>query len=113
MGSGVPCRWGLPGKVAAGNIRRNLGRTAVAVAAFMVALSMSVGLGLMIGSFRTSLIEWIDTTVTADLYIDVAAADRTGLAHLEETVAAEHHAPDAIQADDIDRLFQGIDPGLL
>ena len=59
----------LPGKVAAGNIQQNLGRTAVAVAAFMVALSMSVGLGAMIGSFRHSLIWWMDAQLQGDLYI--------------------------------------------
>ncbi len=67
---GILCRLGrLPGKVAAGNIRQNLGRTAVAVAAFMVALSMSIGLGSMIGSFRQSLIWWMDTQLQGDLYI--------------------------------------------
>ena len=67
---GVLCRLGrLPGKVAAGNIRRNLGRTAVAVAAFMVSLSMSIGLGSMIGSFRQSLVWWMDTQLQGDLYI--------------------------------------------
>jgi putative ABC transport system permease protein len=60
---------GLSGKVAAGNIRQNLGRTAVAIAAFMVALSMSIGLSSMIGSFRQSLIWWMGTQLQADLYI--------------------------------------------
>ena len=60
---------GLAGKMAAGNIRQNLGRTGVAVAAFMVALSMSVGLGSMIGSFRQSLVWWMDSQLTADLYV--------------------------------------------
>jgi putative ABC transport system permease protein len=60
---------GLPGKVAAGNIRQNLGRTSVAVAAFMVALSMSVGLSSMIGSFRHSLVWWMGTQLQADLYV--------------------------------------------
>jgi putative ABC transport system permease protein len=55
--------------VAAGNIRQNLGRTSVAVAAFMVALSMSIGLGSMIGSFRQSLIWWMGTQLQADLFI--------------------------------------------
>jgi putative ABC transport system permease protein len=59
----------LPGKVAAGNIRQNLGRTAVAIAAFMVALSMSIGLGTMIGSFRQSLIWWMNTQLRGDIYI--------------------------------------------
>ncbi len=59
----------LAGKVAAGNIRQNLGRTGVAVAAFMIALSMSIGLGAMIGSFRQSLIWWMGTQIRGDLYI--------------------------------------------
>ncbi|GAB4259583.1 MAG: FtsX-like permease family protein [Deferrisomatales bacterium] len=68
---GVACRAaaGLPGKVAAGSIRRNLGRTAVAVAAFMVALSMSVGIGLMIGSFRSTLVWWMDSQLRGELYV--------------------------------------------
>jgi putative ABC transport system permease protein len=59
----------LTGKIAAGNIRQNLGRTSVAVAAFMVALSMSIGLGIMIGSFRESLIWWMGSQLRGDLYI--------------------------------------------
>jgi putative ABC transport system permease protein len=60
---------GLAGKVAAGNIRQNLGRTAVAIAAFMVALSMSIGLSSLIGSFRQSLVWWMGTQLQADLYV--------------------------------------------
>jgi putative ABC transport system permease protein len=59
----------LPGRVAAGNIRQNLGRTGVAIAAFMISLSMSIGLGTMIGSFRQSLIWWMDTQIRGDLYV--------------------------------------------
>ena len=64
---------GIAGKLAADNIRRNLGRTGVAVAAFMVALSMIVGLGLMIGSFRHSLIWWMESQLHGDLYIATEA----------------------------------------
>ncbi len=60
---------GVEGKLAADNIRRNLGRTGVAIAAFMVALSMIVGLGLMIGSFRHSLVWWMESQLHGDLYI--------------------------------------------
>ncbi len=60
---------GLPGKIAAGNVTSNLGRTSVAVAAFMVALSMSVGLSSMIGSFRESLGWWMDSQLRGDLYV--------------------------------------------
>ena len=64
---------GLAGRIAAGNIRQNLNRTAVATAAFMVALSMSVGLGSMIDSFRESLIWWMGTQLKADLYVGSAS----------------------------------------
>ena len=63
----------LPGRIAAGNIVRNLGRTGVAVAAFMVALSLSIGLGSMIGSFRESLIWWMGTQLRGDLYVSNAS----------------------------------------
>jgi putative ABC transport system permease protein len=64
---------GLPGKIAAANIRANLGRTAIAIAAFMVALSMLVGLGSMIGSFRSSVQWWMNSQLAADLYIAPSA----------------------------------------
>jgi hypothetical protein len=35
----------------------------------MVALSLSIGLGSMIGSFRQSLVWWMDTQLRGDLYI--------------------------------------------
>jgi putative ABC transport system permease protein len=60
---------GIAGKIAAGNIRQNLGRTSVAVAAFTVALSMSIGLASMIGSFRQSLIWWMDSQLRAEMYV--------------------------------------------
>jgi len=63
---------GLPGKMAAGFIRRSLGRTAVATAAFTVALSMSIGLGTLIGSFRRSLDDWMTAQVNSDIYIGKA-----------------------------------------
>jgi putative ABC transport system permease protein len=60
---------GLPGKIAIGNIRKNLSRTSVAVAAFMIALAMSIGLGAMIDSFRHSLVWWMNSQLRGELYI--------------------------------------------
>ncbi len=75
---------GLPGKVAAGNIRQNLGRSGVAVAAFMVALSMSIGLASMIGSFRESLAWWMGTQLRGDLYISNASETEVPIDFYEE-----------------------------
>ncbi len=64
---------GIAGRIAIGNIRENLGRTSVAVAAFMIALSMSIGLGSMIDSFRRSVVWWMDSQLRGDLYISTKA----------------------------------------
>jgi putative ABC transport system permease protein len=48
---------------------RNLSRTGVAVAALMIALSVTIGVSLMIASFRATVENWLDLTLRADLYI--------------------------------------------
>ncbi len=98
---------GLSGKVAAGNIRQNLGRTAVAVAAFMVALSMSVGLGGMIGSFRQSLVWWMDSQLRGELYIG-----KIGEAEVPESFYEEIRKIDGLGGADpyrnVQVLYRGV-----
>ena len=65
----------LPGKLAALSIRQNLERTGVAVAAFMVALAMSIGLASMIGSFRQSVIWWMEAQLRGDIYVSAAGTE--------------------------------------
>ena len=60
---------GLTGLIAEGNIRFNLVRTSVAVAAFFISLSMTIGLSSMIGSFRESLRGWMAGQISGDLYV--------------------------------------------
>ncbi len=60
---------GIIGAMAARGVVTALSRTAPAVAALVIAVSVSVGLGVMIQSFRGSVVRWLDTTLQADLYI--------------------------------------------
>jgi putative ABC transport system permease protein len=62
---------GLPGRMAVRGVTDSLSRTGVATAALTVAVATVMSIGLMIASFRVSLIDWIDTTITADFYVDV------------------------------------------
>jgi putative ABC transport system permease protein len=62
---------GVAGSVAMRGVAAGLGRTAVAVAALMVALSATVGVGVMVDSFRGSVADWLGTTLRADLYVGV------------------------------------------
>ncbi len=61
--------------------------TAVAVAALAVAVSMLVGITLMVGSFRRTVDVWIGTTVRADVYITTESWSRSGrAAQLDESL---------------------------
>ena len=61
--------FGMTGRMAAGGIRASLSRTSVAIAALMVAISATVGVGVMVGSFRQTVTVWLDRSLQADIYI--------------------------------------------
>ena len=68
---------------------RSLHRTAPTVAALAAAAAMTVGISVMIHSFRGSVLVWSDRTLTADLFIAPAANELLGLEHtLPEKAAA-------------------------
>lgn len=46
-----------------------LSRTGVAVAALMLAVATTVGVGVMIESFRATVSEWLQATLRADIYV--------------------------------------------
>jgi putative ABC transport system permease protein len=62
---------GLLGAMAARGVVTALSRTAPAVAALVVAVSVTVGLGVMIESFRGTLVRWLDGTLQADVYVSL------------------------------------------
>ncbi|MEZ4580599.1 MAG: hypothetical protein R3A10_02885 [Caldilineaceae bacterium] len=41
----------------------------MAVAALMVAVSVIIGVGIMIGSFRNTVVQWLDDVLQADIFI--------------------------------------------
>ena len=67
--------WGALGRMAPRNVVTSISRTAVTVAALMVAVSVTIGVSLMIGSFRTTVVTWLDQVLQGDVY--VSAPSRT------------------------------------
>jgi len=61
------------GKIAARSLQGTLGRTSVAVASLMIGIAMMVSLAIMIGSFRQTVMVWVDQSLKADLWIQTAA----------------------------------------
>ncbi len=60
---------GAVGRVAAAQIVRAPGRSAVTISALMVGIAIMVGVGTMIQSFRHTVEAWINQTVMADLVV--------------------------------------------
>jgi putative ABC transport system permease protein len=61
--------FGIIGRMAPRAVTRSLSRTSVAVAALTVAVSVIVGVSVMIASFRITVADWLDTTLGGDIYI--------------------------------------------
>jgi putative ABC transport system permease protein len=62
-------RLSVLGRLAPRDILRSLSRTSVAVAALMVSVSVIIGVSIMVGSFRTTVVQWLDQTLQADIYV--------------------------------------------
>ncbi len=67
--------FGSVGRLAARGITASITRSGLAVAALAVAVAATVGVGIMIGSFRASVSDWLEHTLTSDIYI---ATDESG-----------------------------------
>ncbi|MCG8347049.1 MAG: FtsX-like permease family protein [Chloroflexales bacterium] len=61
--------FGVLGRMAARDVVATLSRTSVAIAALMVAISVTIGVGIMVGSFRQTVIDWLDHSLIADVYV--------------------------------------------
>ncbi|MBL8058626.1 MAG: ABC transporter permease [Anaerolineales bacterium] len=64
---------GLLGQLAARTVTKAISRTSVAIAALMVAVSVTIGVSVMIASFRATVTNWLDLTLVADVYISAPA----------------------------------------
>jgi putative ABC transport system permease protein len=61
--------FGVVGRMAARGVVTSLSRTGVAIAALMVAVAATVGVGLMIDSFRGTVEDWLTQSLQADVYV--------------------------------------------
>ena len=60
---------GIEGALAADNLRRALNRSSLVVAALLVSLSLTIGMNVMVRSFRDTVADWVNGSISADLFI--------------------------------------------
>ncbi len=68
---------GVLGRMAPRSVVNSLSRTAIAIAALMIAVSVTIGVSLMVGSFRYTVVAWLAQTVQGDVYISPPSATAT------------------------------------
>lgn len=90
---------GMQARLALRGVGASLSRTGVAVAALMLALATTVGVGVMVASFRASVADWLDTTLKADVYVTAPSLISSRLpAHLEPDFIARVRALPGVAA---------------
>ena len=62
---------GTSGRLAISGVGASLSRTGVAIVALAVAVSATVGVSVMVDSFRGSVSEWLGNTLQSDIYVGV------------------------------------------
>lgn len=63
---------GTTARLAISSVGASLSRTSVAIVALAVAVSATVGVSIMVDSFRGSVSDWLGNTLRSDIYISVA-----------------------------------------
>lgn len=73
--------FGALGAAPARGIVSSLSRTAVAIAALAVAISITISIDTMVKSFRTTVEQWLNTSLSSDIYISPASLrlERSGV----------------------------------
>jgi len=66
--------WGMLGRMAPREVVNAVSRTSIAVAALMVALAVTIGVSLMVTSFRSTVNTWMNQILHGDIYISAPSA---------------------------------------
>lgn len=95
---GLCGRWltapfGVVAGIAARGLAASLGRTSVIVSAMAVATALIVGMAVMVGSFRETVVNWIEHRLQADFYVSPAGGGGRGSSStMSEAVAQKLEA---------------------
>jgi putative ABC transport system permease protein len=93
--------FGIEGRLAAGQVGASTGRLSVSVAALAVSLALTLAIAIMVGSFRQTVMLWVDQGMGADLYLRPASPPRA--THLPtfsaETTATLQRHPQVAAVD--------------
>ncbi len=90
--------FGITGKMSSRSILQNISRTYFAIAALALSVAATVGVGTMVSSFRTTVIDWLETRLNADVFISAPSLiSRRNDAVLNEDILDKIKAIDEVK----------------
>ena len=97
--------FGVLGRMATRGIETTLSRSAPAVAALAMALAMTFGVGVMITSFRSTVVSWLGDTLRADIYVTLpdSSVRLSEPVSMRSSLLAEMAAVEGVRAVDVNR----------
>ena len=79
--------FGTIGRLASRGIDATLSRTGPAIAALTLAIAATIGMGIMVDSFRSAVSQWLSQTIQGDIYVSAPeSASKRASAALPETL---------------------------
>jgi len=100
---------GTLGRLAARTVTKAAARTGVAVASLMVAVATTIGVTLMIQSFRTTVSEWLELALRADVYVSAPGPAGSDTRLPPELIARLRSVPGVGEVDSV-RIVQVSSP---
>ncbi len=93
--------WGPLGRMAPRDVINSLSRTSIAVMALMVAVSVTIGVSLMVSSFRHTVIIWLSQSLQGDVYISAPSlnANQPGPSLNPNVIEKVRNWPGVVRAD--------------
>ncbi len=86
---------GILGRLPVRMVSAEISRTGIAIAALMIAVSATIGMDLMIGSFRQTVAQWLHSSLPADLYVTLPGEKMTA-----DKALADHRLKEKIASLD-------------
>ncbi len=103
--------FGVVGRMATRAVLRSISRTSIAVAALTLAVSVIVGVGVMIGSFRNTVADWLENTIGADVFISPPSVTATQIeANVDPAVIAQLEAVEGVDRVAVVRSAEVVAP---
>jgi putative ABC transport system permease protein len=98
-------------RMASENILRDLGRSAMTVAAFMVALAVMFEIYLFMNSMQTEIKTWMDEVLTADLLVTSSSsfATRSSVPMTDDLTAQLRSVPNVAEVVQLRSMFNDYD----